>query len=155
MDRGALDAALALNFPCCGYCPKGRRAEDGRIADRYPLIETPEWQYPPRTKLNVQTSTATLILIRGKHLLDKGTLYTSDLCGQFRRPCFVVDILPAYKPKFDEQVFLQLVCKFMENELIGFENYTLNVAGPRESRCVGIQKQAELFVLCCLQYPNI
>lgn len=38
-DRGALDAALARRFPCGGYCPSGRRAEDGPIPARYPLEE--------------------------------------------------------------------------------------------------------------------
>jgi hypothetical protein len=39
VDRAALDAALELNIPCGGWCPKGRRAEDGPTPDRYPLNE--------------------------------------------------------------------------------------------------------------------
>ena len=31
VDRGALDAALAAGFPCGGWCPADRRAEDGSI----------------------------------------------------------------------------------------------------------------------------
>jgi Circularly permutated YpsA SLOG family len=31
VDRGALDAALAAGFPCGGWCPADRRAEDGPI----------------------------------------------------------------------------------------------------------------------------
>jgi len=31
-----------------GWCPKGRRAEDGVIAERYPLVETPSKHgFPP------------------------------------------------------------------------------------------------------------
>jgi hypothetical protein len=37
VDRGALDAALQTGNPCAGWCPKGRRAEDGPIPPRYPL----------------------------------------------------------------------------------------------------------------------
>lgn len=37
VDRGALDAALSLGFPCGGYCPNGRKAENGVINERYPL----------------------------------------------------------------------------------------------------------------------
>jgi hypothetical protein len=37
IDRGAPDAALAWGFPCGGWCPPGRLAEDGRIPERYPL----------------------------------------------------------------------------------------------------------------------
>ena len=31
VDRGALDAALAAKFPCGGWCPADRAAEDGPI----------------------------------------------------------------------------------------------------------------------------
>jgi len=30
-DRAALDWALSHNLPCGGWCPKGRKAEDGPI----------------------------------------------------------------------------------------------------------------------------
>ncbi len=36
VDRAALDAALSLNIPCGGWCPKGRKAEDGIIPPEYP-----------------------------------------------------------------------------------------------------------------------
>jgi len=39
-DCAALDWALARNLPCGGWCPKGRRAEDGPIDARYPLQES-------------------------------------------------------------------------------------------------------------------
>jgi hypothetical protein len=45
VDRAALDAALELNIPCGGWCPKGRKAEDGPIDARYPLAETPSASY--------------------------------------------------------------------------------------------------------------
>jgi hypothetical protein len=38
VDRGALDAALAVGFACGGWCPKDRSAEDGPIPDRYPMM---------------------------------------------------------------------------------------------------------------------
>jgi len=40
-DPAALDWALYRGIECGGWCPKGRKAEDGPIAKRYPLIETP------------------------------------------------------------------------------------------------------------------
>ena len=40
VDRAALDAALAQGIACGGWCPKGRRAEDGAIPGHYPLSET-------------------------------------------------------------------------------------------------------------------
>ncbi len=37
VDRGALDAALAAGLPCGGWCPAGRKAEDGEIPEKYPV----------------------------------------------------------------------------------------------------------------------
>jgi hypothetical protein len=53
-DRAALDWALSRGIECGGWCPKGRKAEDGRIAKRYPLIETPSASYVQRTEWNVR-----------------------------------------------------------------------------------------------------
>jgi hypothetical protein len=39
VDRAALDAALLAGFPCGGWCPPKRLAEDGEIPERYPLTE--------------------------------------------------------------------------------------------------------------------
>ena len=50
VDRAALDVGLALGLAVGGWCPKGRRAEDGPIPDRYPLVETPERNDPARTR---------------------------------------------------------------------------------------------------------
>ncbi len=41
VDRAALDVALELGLLCGGWCPRGRKAEDGVIPGRYPLSETP------------------------------------------------------------------------------------------------------------------
>src|SRR4051812_33030942 len=41
VDRAALDVALEHGIDCGGWCPQGRKAEDGPIPDRYPLRETP------------------------------------------------------------------------------------------------------------------
>ena len=60
VDRAALDVGLALGLPVGGWCPKGRRAEDGIIPDRYPLTETPERNYQARTRRNVEDSDGTL-----------------------------------------------------------------------------------------------
>jgi hypothetical protein len=34
-DRAALDWALSHKLPCGGWCPKGRKAEDGAIDAKY------------------------------------------------------------------------------------------------------------------------
>jgi len=35
VDRAALDVGMELGIPIGGYCPKGRRSEDGKIPDKY------------------------------------------------------------------------------------------------------------------------
>jgi hypothetical protein len=50
VDRAALDFALYSGIPCGGYCPKGRKAEDGTIPDFYPVAETLSIKYQTRTK---------------------------------------------------------------------------------------------------------
>jgi len=61
-DRAALDWALAHGLPHGGWCPRGRKAEDGTIARHYRLTETPGDSYAQRTELNVRASDGTAIL---------------------------------------------------------------------------------------------
>ena len=60
VDRAALDVGLALGLAVGGWCPQSRRAEDGRIPDRYPLVETPERNYEARTRRNIEDADGTL-----------------------------------------------------------------------------------------------
>ncbi len=90
VDRAALDAALGLGLPCGGWRPQGRRAEDGRIPDRYPLTETPGKDYPTRTRRNVRDSDFTLVLTVGEP--TGGTLLTVQAAKRQGRPCVVVDL---------------------------------------------------------------
>jgi hypothetical protein len=139
VDRGALDAAIELGIPHGGWCPRGRRAEDGRIPDRYQLIETPESDYPTRTRMNVAEADATLIVVR-RLPLRSGTAATEDIALRFGKPYMiaVLDVLelgmvPLYMP----------VRWWLE---VGrFE--TLNVAGPRESKEPGIQAAVKAFLI--------
>ena len=83
VDRAALDAALALGIPCAGWCPKGRRAEDGAIPERYPVAETESADYEERTRLNVGDADATLILASGPLSGGTGlTAETAEACAQ-------------------------------------------------------------------------
>ncbi len=63
VDRAALDAAMACGFSVGGWCPRGRRAEDGAIDERYPLTETKTEAYEERTRWNVRDSDATLAIV--------------------------------------------------------------------------------------------
>ena len=90
VDRAALDVALELGLPCGGWCPKGRRAEDGPIPSHYPLTETPWDGYPQRTEWNVRDSDGTLILTEGEP--DRGTALTRELAARHGKPCLVLDL---------------------------------------------------------------
>jgi len=139
VDRAALDAALVLGVPCGGWCPRGRRAEDGPIDPRYPLQETPSTDYPQRTEWNVRDSDGTLVLTRGRP--RGGTALTITLARQHRRPILVLDL--AQDPDPDE------VRRWAEAEGIG----VLNVAGPRESLQPRIRDEARGFLLDVLRPP--
>ena len=73
VDRAALDAALAVGFPCGGWAPGDRMAEVGIIPERYPLMVLPKGGYRQRTRLNVSDSDRTAILynepLKGAHAL--------------------------------------------------------------------------------------
>ena len=66
VDRAALDVGLELGIPIGGYCPKGRRSEDGTIPAQYPMIETSTANYGIRTEKNVIESDGTLVLNVGQ-----------------------------------------------------------------------------------------
>jgi len=122
VDRGALDAALAAQFPCGGWCPEGRQSEDGRIPDKYPLVVLDGSGYRQRTLKNVQDSDGTLILFAG--LLTGGTKLTRDFCQREGKAIFVVDA--AQTPAANA---IYGVWSFIEEQNIR----VLNVAGPRGS----------------------
>lgn len=89
VDRGALDAALAVGVPCGGWCPQGRLAEDGPIADRYPLVELADGGYVERTEANVIDSDATVLIYFGE--LTGGTAETLRFCLTHGRPFLLLD----------------------------------------------------------------
>lgn len=122
IDRAALDAALAAGWPCGGWCPAGRRAEDGPIAVVYPLEETAERDYRVRTRMNVEDSDATLILTRGAPC--GGTALTVQYCEAAGKPHLVIDAGATTAPEAVEQIL-----RF----LAGSQLVSLNVAGPRAS----------------------
>ncbi len=132
VDRAALDAAREAGIPCGGWCPRDRYAEDGRIADRYPLTETPSGETAQRTEWNVRDSDGTLILSRGEP--SGGTALTIRFAKDLGRPILVVDLARAGNPGE--------VPSWIRRNRIG----VLNVAGPRESKCPGIYGEAVAFL---------
>jgi hypothetical protein len=124
VDRAALDAALSIGLEVGGWCPLGRRAEDGPIAARYSLRETPSREYKQRTAWNVRDSDATLIVHRGA--LSGGTRRTAEIAERYRRPLLTLNL--SAKPD------LGAVPRWLRDHGV----HTLNVAGPREQIAPGI-----------------
>lgn len=131
VDRGALDAALALGFACGGWCPAGRRAEDGTIDTRYPLVEL-AGGYAARTRRNVADSDGTVIIHFGP--LEGGTRLTRDICKEHAKPCLEIDgELSPPEPAASR------IAAFVRQRQIR----VLNVAGPRASKVPGARDYAE------------
>jgi hypothetical protein len=122
-DRAALDAALDAGFPCGGWCPKGRKAEDGRIPARYPMRETNSKSYADRTLLNIQDADGTLVITIGEP--EGGTAYTLECAASERVLCLHIDAHQQPASAAAEQAVFWL----RENHIA-----VLNVAGPRASK---------------------
>jgi hypothetical protein len=122
IDRAALDAALACGIPIGGWCPRGRRAEDGPIPAVYPLRETPSRDYRERTKWNVRDSDGTLILVLGT--LTGGTAFTWRQAQRLRRPAFLADLRGPH-----EHLLREVNAWALKHRV-----RVLNVAGPRFSQ---------------------
>ena len=132
VDRAALDVAMELGIPCGGWCPQGRRAEDGRIPERYPLQEASSKEYPVRTRLNVEDSDGTLVLTAGNP--TGGTALTLKLARQLHKPFLLVDLARDASPS--------VLRPWLQENHIG----VLNIAGPREGESSGIYGQASAFL---------
>lgn len=128
VDRAALDTAWAYDVPVGGWCPRGRRAEDGRIPERYPLRETPTAEYEQRTAWNVRDSDGTLIVTDGT--LAGGTALTKQEAEQQGRPVLHV--------RTDDPVPVDMIRGWGDTNDVR----VLNVAGPRASEVEGIYERS-------------
>lgn len=136
VDRGALDAALEAQFPCGGWCPAGRAAEDGPIPAHYPLTPLARGGYRERTRQNVLDSDGTVILYRST--LTGGTLLTWNLCRRTGKPHCLVDAA-----RTDPLSAALDLARFVDAHPVQM----LNVAGPRLSGW----PQGHEFALCTIR----
>lgn len=126
VDRGALAAALDRGVPCGGWCPPGRRAEDGPIPQRYPLRPLDHGGYAQRTRRNVVDSDGTVILY--ERVLEGGTALTAALCREQARPCLALDA-----SDLGPEAAADSILRLIDRHRIA----VLNVAGPRASKWPG------------------
>ncbi len=122
-DRAALDWAIGVGMPHGGWCPRGRKAEDGPLATQYALQEMPSEDYGARTRQNVIDSDGTLIVNTGE--LEGGTLKTIRIAEKLCKP----------------HLLLQMDGGVQEDNVRDFIFWTrresifkVNIAGPRASK---------------------
>jgi hypothetical protein len=126
-DRAALDVAIALGLPHGGWCPRGRKAEDGRIPERYPMTETSSGEYHVRTDRNVRDSDGTVVVTVGD--ATGGSALTLDYTARRKRPALHLDLAAVSA----DAAAAKLNAWLAEHAIA-----TLNVAGPREGTTPGI-----------------
>lgn len=141
VDQGALHAAIDLGLEWGGWVPKGWRTENGTVGAlfRPKMHEHASANYLGRTRRNVVDSHATLI-ITNTYPLTGGTLKTRYFCQELMRSHFVVS-LGEDDPVGKVQRWLGQF--FAAEHPVPF---VLNVAGPRESKALGIQKRTRKFL---------
>jgi hypothetical protein len=122
VDRAALEWALTHRIPYGGWCPKGRRAENGTIPSRFKLKETPSPSYAVRTLWNVRDSDGTVIFSKTRTLTG-GTRQTAIFARRLRKPC-----LQLIRSLGVKDAAKQLTEFLTEHRIV-----VLNVAGPRAS----------------------
>lgn len=136
VDQAALKFAITNDIPYGGWCPKGRKAENGIIPAEYLLRETDSEDYSERTKLNIRDSDGTLILVPGIPIaVTDGTLLTIQEAEDRKKPFLIVDL-------FKRQEFFDLIKNWVTENNIKM----LNIAGPRESQSPGLHELSLKFL---------
>ena len=139
VDLAALDWAITHGIAHGGWCPKGRRSEDGLIDQRYLLRETPSKNYMERTEWNVRDSDATVIFTLTDEL-DGGSKRTAQLSDKLGKPW--IHMRPGVHPKF------------MARFLLSRKTVVLNIAGKRESAAPGIGEFVQKMLNSALEVQN-
>jgi len=142
VDRAALDFALENHIDCFGWCPKGRKAEDGIISYSYPLKETETSCYDKRTLKNVEESQGLLVFVDGEP--DKGTVLAIDHAEKQNKPIYIIHLSMNVE---DQETGIL--------DLFEDQNVTIvNIVGPRESNSPGIYQKAKTFLEELLLRPR-
>jgi hypothetical protein len=146
-DRGGLDAAMALRLAHGGWCPAGRRAEDGTIPARYALRETPSSAYEVRTRLNIQDADGTLLFTMGAVRTpgSRSTLRCLIEHGKQYHHCNLA---------MKDETTIRNIRRWLD-ECAGFGTpvKTLNIAGTRESLALGIGRHVQRILIAALRPP--
>ena len=121
-DRAGIDAAIELNIEYGGWVPKGKKAEDGIVPEKYTkLQEMIRDGYPERTEQNVIDSDGTVIFGYGK--LTTGSALTRKLAKQYKKPYLHIDLDIVKEP-----------VPVIKDWVIEWDIKILNVAGRKASK---------------------
>jgi len=130
-DQAGLIAAGRVGLPTGGHMPKGFRTQRGpapKIAALYGLKEDDSSDYPPRTRLNVKNSDATLIFGNVK---SRGCSLTKRLCVEYEKEVLIIPRgLEGKQPRY----WINMIASF----IVTHEVKVLNIAGNREESDPGI-----------------
>ena len=152
-DRGGLDAAILLGVPHGGWCPKGRKSEDGVIPAHYNLVETRSADYLVRTEANIVDAHCTVVFSFGEP--TGGSKRTVTFADSHRRPCHCVDL----STRSDEAAARSILGWLSSGGLTRSDmptprpNLIVNVAGSRESKAPGIEKRVRSVMHMVLKPP--
>lgn len=135
VDQAALLVARELGIEVGGWCPRrGLDENNNCILKQYPSLKEAKTTNPDeRTKLNVEDSDGTLIIVPSFLLPEKikdGTLLTIEYAKEKKKPYFIINLEKATS------------ANELKDWLIKNRISVLNIAGPRESNFPGINKLA-------------
>lgn len=143
VDQAALSAAVELKLETGGMMPKGYLTEEGprpRFARLYGVQEDSSEKYPPRTKWNVEHSTATLLF---GEMISPGCTLTIKCCAVARKNFHITE----WWSRFDQR---DLQIRVFQRWLSQHNVEVLNVAGNRESSQPGIYRACYDFLIDAL-----
>ncbi|MCU7806297.1 MAG: putative molybdenum carrier protein [Candidatus Thiodiazotropha sp. (ex Semelilucina semeliformis)] len=141
-DIGGLTGAKKVGISTGGYAPRGYKTEVGpqpEVLKEFGLVELPSSNYKHRTKQNVFSSDATLIVSTDP--TSHGTQLTIQYCKELKKPFLLID------PAKD---CCELIRVFLDNH----SPRVLNIAGNRESKSKGIDSKTAGIIQAVLSSTN-
>ncbi len=145
-DRAALDFAIHMGIEHDGWCPRGRRAEDGPLDEQYLLRETTSAKYDQRTRWNVRDSDATLVITTQAEVTG-GSALTLAVAEREGKPC--LHIAQQTTPSVIEAG--ERIADFIRAHQVE----RLNVAGPRASQEPEIGSYVSAVLTAALCSPQL
>ena len=124
-DQAALTWAVQQGIPHEGWCPKGRRDENGPIPAQFELVETASRESKVCTAWNVRDADATVIFTMSPELTG-GTLQTKQFAEGQRKPLLHL----CRQGSATIKQHAAALNTFLSKHSVG----VLNVAGPRASK---------------------